>query len=112
MPEFHPKTLILPLMEGDELDELARDIACHGQLEPIWLDPVDGFIVDGRNRWRACEIAGVDPVCQEVETGQSILGFIFSKNLARLHLSASQRACLAVELLPLLEAEARERMSA
>lgn len=112
MPEFHQKTKIFPLLEDEDLDALAADIAQHGLLEPIWLDPSGDFIVDGRNRWRACAIAGVDAVCQKLESGQSITGFIISKNLARMHLSASQKACLAVELLPMLETEARERMSA
>jgi N6-adenosine-specific RNA methylase IME4 len=112
MPEFHPTTKTFPLLEGEDLDALANDIALHGLLEPIWLDPADGSIVDGRNRWLACQMAGVDPVFQKLESGQSVAGFIMSKNLARMHLSAGQKACLALQFLPMLEAEARERMSA
>jgi hypothetical protein len=83
MPEFHPITLIFPLLEGDELDALARDIAENGPLEPISLDPTDGLIVDGRNRWRACQIAGVEPDFHTLKSGQSITGFIISKNRLR-----------------------------
>ena len=39
----------------------AADIKANGLVHPIMLD-VDGkILVDGRNRLKACEIAGVEP---------------------------------------------------
>jgi ParB-like chromosome segregation protein Spo0J len=56
----HPAADLFPFMSDDELAELAVDIRAHGLLEPIVL--LDGLVLDGRNRLRACEAAGVDTV--------------------------------------------------
>jgi hypothetical protein len=45
----------------------------------------------------------------KLEPGISVVSFIISKNLQRRHLTASQRAMYAADMLPRLEAEARER---
>jgi len=76
--------------------------------EPIWI--YDGQILDGRNRWRACEVVGVEPESREYQ-GDDPLGFVLSLNLHRRHLTDGQKAVLALDILPLMEAEARERMS-
>ncbi|MBT9145469.1 MAG: hypothetical protein DDT42_01340 [candidate division WS2 bacterium] len=81
--EFHEIANILPLMEGAEFDALVMDIKEQGLLEPIWL--YEGKILDGRNRYRACEKAGVEPHFTEWIEGKPF-EFIISKNLKRRHL--------------------------
>jgi N6-adenosine-specific RNA methylase IME4 len=108
MLDFHPVANIFPLMTGAEYDALVSDIAEHGQHEPIWLHP-DGRIIDGRNRYRACCDLGLVPERKTWDGKGSLVAFVVSLNLHRRHLSSSQRAVVALDVLPLLEAEARER---
>ncbi|QDV69007.1 Modification methylase HindIII [Rosistilla carotiformis] len=106
-PNFHAACALFPVLQGTELRELANDIRQNGLLEPIVVH--NGEILDGRNRLEACEIAGIEPKFVEWDGEGSPVQWIISKNLQRRHLSASQRALLGYDLLPLLEAEAKER---
>lgn len=95
-PEFHPLAAIFPMMAEAELQELASDIAGRGLEQPIVRDR-DGRILDGRNRFLACEIAHVAPVFETYE-GDDALGYVISLNLKRRHLSESQRAMVAAKI--------------
>jgi ParB-like chromosome segregation protein Spo0J len=55
---FHPLANLFPLIEGAEFEELVADVKAHGVREPIWL--LDGQILDGRNRYRAAQVASVE----------------------------------------------------
>jgi N6-adenosine-specific RNA methylase IME4 len=57
--EFHPIANCWRLIEGDDFDNLVRDISANGLHNPIVL--YEDKILDGRNRYRACELAGVEP---------------------------------------------------
>src|ERR1700731_2582872 len=75
-----------------------RDIKERGQLEPIIL--YRGLILDGRNRYRACQIAGVKPRIEEFDakaTRRSPEEFVLSRNLRRRHLSVGQKAAIALD---------------
>jgi hypothetical protein len=104
---FHPVADVFPLLEGDEFRALVEDILAHGQREPIWT--YQKKIIDGRNRYRACREAGVQPKTREWDGRGSLVAFVLSLNMHRRHLTSSQRAAVAAELLPLLETEAKER---
>lgn len=108
--EFHPASNIFPMMSSEEFDSLVADIEVNGQLEPIYTS--EGKIIDGRNRWMACEKLGVKPKTREWKGSGSLVAFVVSLNLKRRHLTSSQKAAVSVEALPLLEAEAKERMAA
>ena len=96
---YHPLAELFPLMEGAAFDELVADIKAHGLHNPITLYETN--ILDGRNRERACEEAGVEPFYDSYD-GDDPLGFVVSQNVARRHLDDSQRAMIAarVENMP------------
>jgi N6-adenosine-specific RNA methylase IME4 len=105
---FHEATSIFPLMKADEYAFLVADIRQHKQQEKIVLHP-NGSILDGRNRYKACKQLGIEPKYRTWDGQGSPLEFVLSENLHRRHLSASEKGCLGVELLPPVEADARER---
>jgi hypothetical protein len=90
--QIHPCADIWPLMTDAQLDELAADIAANGQILPIMT--LDGMILDGRNRWLACERAGVEPWLQAVETDDPD-AVAWSLNEHRRHASESVRGLAA-----------------
>ena len=98
--EVHPFADAFPLIDGDEFDQLVMDIKKNGLREPIVLNHDRTVLVDGRNRYRACEAAGADPVFEtlpERYTEPLILDLIVSKNMARRQLNPGQRALMALE---------------
>jgi ParB-like chromosome segregation protein Spo0J len=104
---YHPACLLFPKLTGPALDELAADIKDQGLIEPIVL--LDGQVLDGKNRLAACQIAGVNPRFVKWDGLGSPIEWVISTNLIRRHLTPSQRAAIAHDLLPLLEAEAKQR---
>jgi len=104
--DFHEIANIFPMMQSDEYENLVADIKQNGLIEPIVL--YDGKILDGRNRWKACIEAGVEPRFENY-SGDSPISYVISKNANRRHLSKSQLAMIATEVLPMLEEEAEKR---
>lgn len=107
----HPAANLFPMMGDAELWELADDIGKNGLQDDIVLH--EGLILDGRNRWVACQRSGVEPrTVVWASNGASPTAYAISKNLHRRHLEPGQRAAIAAEALPMYEAEAKERMLA
>lgn len=111
---IHPAAELFPLLAGDELAELAADIKAKGLNNPVWLvdDAEHGtMLLDGRNRLAACERAGV-PVRTQKYAGDDPIGFSISQNLITRHLTVGQRAFVALQAVPLYEAESARRKAA
>lgn len=94
--EFHEHAEFFPLMEEKELDELTEDIKKNGLLEPI--DLLDKKILDGRNRFRACKKAKIEPIFRVFNYNLNPLDYITSKNIKRRHLTTAQKAEIALKI--------------
>lgn len=104
---FHPVCEMLPWMSEQEFLALAEDIRSNGLIDAI--TRYKDQIVDGKHRLTACLVTGIKPRFVEWDGQGSLISWIASKNLPRRHLTPSQRAAIAVDLLPELEKEAKER---
>lgn len=100
--KFHELSEIFPLIEGQSLDDLAADIKANGLREKIWT--YEGKILDGRNRFLACQRANVKPEFRKF-TGKDPLAFIVSLNIQRRHLTDAQRAMAAAKIATMRQGE-------
>lgn len=87
---IHPAAELFPLMDGDEFDSLVDSIKAQGLREAAWLT-ADGALLDGRNRVRACQAAGVKPSFRQYD-GDDPVQFVWDMNVNRRHLTATQTA--------------------
>ena len=97
----HPGAALFPILEGVDFDALVLDIKLHGVRVPvvIWDGGGEWLLLDGRNRVRAADAAGLSPskIPHMIYEGDPI-AYIFGANLYRRHLSKSQRSLIAAEL--------------
>ena len=93
--QFHELCVLFPPCSDEELESLRDSIEKNGVIEPVTM--FEGKILDGRNRFTACLMIGIDPPTVEY-TGDDPVAFVLSKNLHRRHLDASQRAMVAARL--------------
>jgi ParB-like chromosome segregation protein Spo0J len=89
----HPFANMFPMIEGQALEDLKRDIAAKGILEPIRL--YQGMILDGRNRYTAGKAVGhkftLDDFVQWEGTLAEAEAWVISTNLHRRQLTAKQK---------------------
>ena len=79
----------------DDLQTLADDIQANGQLLPITI--FEGMILDGWNRYLACQMAKVKPFTMPLAPGVDPWDFVKGVNMFRRHMSPAER--VAVMLL-------------
>lgn len=82
---------LFPMIGQDEYEALKLDIQEHGQREPILL--VDGEIIDGRNRLRACNELGIDPIYRQLTAAEAgdVFALVMSLNFHRRHLKPHEK---------------------
>lgn len=106
----HPAAERFPMLEGAELQSLADDIGANGLQEPITI--YNGEILDGRNRYRACQMAGIEPRVVDYDGPLSPEAFVISMNIRRRHLQPGQIAMIVERMKPEFQDEAHARMIA
>src|SRR5215475_3644243 len=89
----HPLANMFPMIEGNAFEELKRDIAAQGILEPIRL--YQGMILDGRNRYAAAKAVGhkftLANFVQWVGTLAEAEAWVVSTNFHRRQLTTKQK---------------------
>ena len=83
-----------PYLPDDELLSLAEHIAENGLAHPLTLD-AHGRLIDGKNRLRACDLAGVEPTFvrrDDITTDAEVAVFIRGENDKRIHRTPGQVA--------------------
>lgn len=88
----HPIAALFPMIEGTEWDAFLADIKTNGLREPI--DLLNGQILDGRNRYRACVELAISPRTRELPAATDPWAYVWSLNAARRHVDAGQKAAL------------------
>lgn len=108
MPEplpIHPFCDLFPDIEGEEFGQFVASIKANGLQTPI--DEYKSQVVDGKNRQRACFLAGVQPVYKiwsppkgtpPEKIDEALLAFIKSRNLDRRHFTVGQKSMMAAKL--------------
>jgi hypothetical protein len=98
---FHPIANTFPMMDpsSPEFRGLVASIKGNGLWEPITMH--EDMVLDGRNRLRACQEAGVAPRFEDFDEAKDgpPLAFVLAKNLYRRHLTEGQRALKAEEMV-------------
>jgi len=87
--EYHPAAEQFPLLDDERLSELTDDIRQHGQREAIRI--YDGKIIDGRNRYLACQRLGIEPMVAQIDEATNPFDYVWSINGERRDLTQDQR---------------------
>ena len=97
----HPLANMFPMIEGNAFEELKRDIAAQGILEPIRL--YQGMILDGRNRYAAARAVGHEFTLDDFVEWEGTLAeaeaWVISTNLHRRQLTTKQKQDLIVDMV-------------
>jgi ParB-like chromosome segregation protein Spo0J len=93
---IHPLAELFPSIDGAEFYALVASIKAGGLRDAITIH--EGAVIDGRNRQRACEAAGVDARYEPLPSDADPLQFVLDRNLTRRHLTESQRAMVAAKI--------------
>lgn len=95
---FHPLANRFPLMEGAEFDQFVEHMRSKGfdPKQPIII--LEGMILDGRNRYRACDLLSIAPATREYagEWGTPE-EYVRKVNRFRCHYTQGQLAIIAAE---------------
>lgn len=106
----HPCAVMLPERSGRDYEDLKTGIRLHGLQYPIEVQKGTRNLLKGRHRLRACRELGVEPKVQEVEIEDRDVAIYTGAEAAnRPGLTPTQKALVALEVLPECEKRAADR---
>jgi hypothetical protein len=105
---LHPILFTFPPKTPDEFERFKETVLRAGRLE-VKVKTWKGSIIDGLHRLRACYELDITPEFEEWDGQGSLVVYVTTLNYQGRQDTKSQRAATAVELLPYLEEEAKER---
>lgn len=114
----HPSAAKLPLMTDEAWADFKEAIRqAGGNKEPVVVQ--GSLLIDGRNRVKAIQELKAEGHPVELrkvnwseDTQETVTEFILRTNVSRRHLTDDQRAAIALELLPRIQAERASRQQA
>jgi N6-adenosine-specific RNA methylase IME4 len=95
--EYHEYANLFPMMNDVDLDELVKDMRVNGYDTTAPIITYQDRILDGRNRFKASQLAGVNPTFDTYD-GDDPLTYVIRHNLHRRHLTESQRAVISSKM--------------
>lgn len=95
--EFHPLSQMFPYMTSDELAVL-RDNVDKDRPDVVKVYTLGGKVLEGKNMMLVAVILGLQVEFVEYE-GSDPIGFLLTRNLHRRHLTISQRAYVAAQMV-------------
>ena len=108
--KVHPLADMFPMIEGKEFEELCLDLQSSGLQNPIVV--LNGVLLDGRNRLRACAKTGIQPKFADYGWRKDREDeWIISQNLHRRSVTADQRAALVAKYFDWRGAQERARQA-
>lgn len=107
---LHPAADLFPMIADEDFSGLCESVAAHGLEQKIVLTH-DNRLLDGRNRLKACFLTGKTPSFERKSEQHSddYVELALRLNLERRHLTAGQRAALAVDIERVYAEQAKER---
>jgi len=94
----HPFSKLFPPISEEDFGKLAADIKLNGLHQPIVR--YQGKILDGNNRYRACELVKIAPKFADFNGDDAqARNYVISANIHRRHLSPDQRRGIIAALL-------------
>lgn len=106
----HPISQAFRMMNDEELADLIASMKSDGYEPGQCITLYEGAILDGRNRHKSAIITNVAPTFEEY-SGSNPWGFVRWRNIARRHITATEKAAAGVTLHKMedLQKEAQER---
>lgn len=95
--KLHKYCALFPEMDADSLVEIVSSMKATGFQKDKPIIMLGDEILDGQNRFKAAQAAGLKPTFKTF-AGTDPLAFVIRENMSRRHLTQSQRAMIAAEI--------------